>query len=220
MQQAKAPTLKGQTPPNMIRDNAFLLWDLAGTLVRYDDVSGRLQALPGSLEYLPELARDFRMVVTTGDATASARGHLAAFELLPHLEDVFGDLAGPIGKPYGEILRGLRGDPSKSLAIGDRLTADVAADTDEIVTILINQDGDMVNAGVIAFLVAILRKHGDVFGESFTALCADAATDPEAVGTLYGGAVTEAWRRDDGLGYRLWRFEHPVLAGTRSIIVI
>ena len=43
------------------------------------------------VDYLPELARDFRMVVTTGDGTASARAYPADCDILPHMEGVFGD---------------------------------------------------------------------------------------------------------------------------------
>ena len=56
------------------------------------------------------------------------------------MEAVFGDLIYPVGKPYGEILRQLGGLADRSLAVCDRLRADIPADTDEVVTILINQD--------------------------------------------------------------------------------
>ena len=78
------------TPENR---TAVMMWDMAGTLIPYDPVTGRPQPLPGCDQYLPELARHFRLVVTTGDGSASARGFLAGFEILPHMEQVFGDLS-------------------------------------------------------------------------------------------------------------------------------
>ena len=44
-----------------------MFWDLAGTLIPYDNVTGRPGPLPGCGDFLPELARDFRLVVTTGE---------------------------------------------------------------------------------------------------------------------------------------------------------
>lgn len=198
----------------------FLLWDMAGTLIPYDPVSGRPLPLPGCDEYLPELGRDFRMVVTTGDGTASARAYLAGCDILPHMENVFGDLSYPVGKPYGEILRQLDGDPGSSLAIGDRLRADIPADTDQVVTLLINQAGDVINAGMVAFMTHILRKQGGTFTQAFDLLTANAVPDPEPAGPAGGGTVRQAWKRNDGFGYGLWIFEHAALEGERRVIVI
>ena len=199
---------------------SFLLWDMAGTLVPYDPVSGRPHPLPGCDEFLPELGRDFRMVVTTGDGTASARAYLGDCEILPHMEQVFGDLAHPVGKPYGEILKQLGGDPGTSLAIGDRLRADVPADTAEVVTLLINQEGAVANAGMVAFMTHILKKQSGTFPQAFRLLASAAAPDPEPVGPTAGGAVTAAWTRNDGFEYRLWEFEHEALEGPRLVILI
>jgi len=211
-------TLADKQDSNTAR--GFLLWDMAGTLIPYDPVSGRPLPLPGCDEYLPELARHFRMVVTTGDGTASARAYLKGCEILPHMENVFGDLSYPVGKPYGEILRHLDGNPGASLAIGDRLRADIPADTDEVVTLLINQDGNVGNAGMVAFMTHILRKQSGTFLEAFRLLAANAAPDPERVGSAGGGMVKEAWKRNDGFEYGLWIFEHAALEGERLIIVI
>jgi hypothetical protein len=197
-----------------------MFWDLAGTLIPYDTVTGRPLPLPGCDEFLPEIARYFRMVVTTGDGTASARGALANFEILPHMEAVYGDLIYPVGKPYGEILRQLKGQADRSLAVGDRLRSDIAADTDQVVTIIINQGGDIINAGMVAFMTHILRKQSEVFPEAFRLLTAAAAPDPEPVGSAWGGEITEAWRRNDGFDYRLLVYRHAALAGDRLIIVI
>jgi hypothetical protein len=200
--------------------DAVLFWDLAGTLVSYDAVTGRPGPLPGCDEFLPEISRQFRQVVTTGDGTASARGVLANFEILPHLEAVYGDLLNPVGKPYGEILRELQGRPECSLAVGDRMRADIPADTDQVVTLLINQDGDVVNAGMVHFMTHILRKQSLVFPEAFRLLTAAATPDPEKTGPVWGGEIVEAWRRNDGFDYQLKVFRHSVLAGDRLVIVI
>jgi hypothetical protein len=200
--------------------DAVMFWDLAGTLIPYDTVTGRPLPLPGCDDFLPEMARHFRLVVTTGDGTASARSYLANFEILPYLEQVFGDLTYPVGKPYGEILRQLGGRPDRSLAVGDRLRADIPADTDQVVTILINQEGDIINAGMVSFMTLILRKQSECFPEAFRLLTVGAATDPEPVGSAWGGEVTEAWRRNDGFDYRLLVYRHSALAGERLIIVI
>jgi len=207
-------------PENPADQGSVMLWDMAGTLIPYDPETGRPQALPGCQDFLPEIARHFRMVVTTGDGTASARGFLAGFEILPYLEQVFGDLSFPVGKPYGEILRELGGDPDRSLAVGDRLRADIPADTDRVVTILINQNGEIVNAGMVSFMTHILRKQSLRFPEAFRLLAANATPDPEAVGSAWGGEITEAWRRNDGFEYGLQVYRHSALAGERLIIVI
>lgn len=197
-----------------------MFWDMAGTLIPYDPMTGRPLPLPGCQDFLPEIARNFRLVVTTGDGTASARGFLSGFEILQYMEQVFGDLSHPVGKPYGEICRSLGGKPDKSLAVGDRLRADIPADTDQVVTILINQDGDIVNAGMVSFMTHILMKQSACFPEAFRLLAANAAPDPESVGSAWGGEITEAWRRNDGFDYRLQVYRHSALAGERLIIVI
>ena len=165
--------------------------------------------------------REFRQVVTTGDQTADARSLLHSFELLDHLEDVFGNLGQPIGKPHGAILERLGGNPAHSLVIGDRLGADVASDTDALVSILINQNSDLTGAGVVTFLIHILRKQceGD-FVRAFDALIAHAETMDYDNPPAGGGEITGAWKRDDGLGYRLWTWKHPLLDGMRRFILV
>jgi hypothetical protein len=200
--------------------NAVMFWDLAGTLIPYDTVTGRPLPLPGWEDFLPEIARHFRLVVTTGDGTASAREALTNFEILPHMEAVFGDLIYPVGKPYGEILRQLKGQADRSLAVGDRLRADIPSDTDQLVTILINQGGDIVNAGMVSFMTHILRKQSEIFPEAFRLLTAAAAVEPDSLGSSYGGEITEAWRRNDGFDYRLMVYRHSALKGDRLVIVI
>lgn len=205
------------SPPN---GSDVLLWDLAGTLLPYDQATGRPGVLPGCDEYLPELGRDFRLYVTTGDSCGGARQLLADFEILQHFTDVYGDLMGPVGKPYGTILRAVGGDPARSLAVGDRLKADVAADTPDVVTVLINQDGRTHNCAMVAFLVDLMRRTDPSFPVAFDTLMAGADPDPVALGEAQGGEITAAGRRSDGLSYRLWRFRHTLLDEPRRVVVI
>ena len=86
-----------------------LLWDLAGTLHVHDRTTHRSGPLPGWENFLPDLARDFRMVVATGEESNSARSLLTGYGLLPLFEEVFGDLLTYGGKPHGEILRQMGG---------------------------------------------------------------------------------------------------------------
>jgi len=203
-----------------MKGRPVLLWDMAGTLIPFDPVTGRPGALPGSDEFLPELGRDFRLVVTTGDNTAGARGLLREHELLRYFEVVYGDLYGPVGKPYGAILAQLEAEPGRSLAIGDRLRADIAADTDQVVTVLINQDGAPSGAGMIAFLIGRLKKRAERFPDAFDALLAEGDPSPSAEGEFQGGTVVQAVRWHDGFPVQLRVFRHPGLDGDRRIIII
>lgn len=204
-------------------DNAdkVLFWDMAGTLIPFDSTSGHPRALPDCEDFLPELARDFRMVCSTGDSTAGARALLGGFEILPYLEDIFGDLNQPVGKPYKEILRQMGAQTTHSLAVGDRLRADIASDTDQIVTILINQDGDVTSAGIISYMVHLLNRQSAAdYVTAFRHLTITATIDKDSIGPRAGGQITSAWRRNDGFDYRLWVFEHPALSGERLVMVL
>ena len=194
-----------------------LFWDMAGTLVPFDPATGRPGILPGCDDFLPELARNFRMFVTTGDTTGGARELLADHGILRHFEAVYGDLFGPVGKPYGSILRQVGADPRRSLAIGDRLRADVPGDTADLVTVLINQDGDVLNAGMVAFLIGRLRRHADTFPAAFDALLDEGEPDPAAAGDE---EIVRAAKLTDGFLMRLWLYRHPALADDRRVIVI
>lgn len=197
------------------------MWDMAGTLIPFDPATGRPRALPGCDDFLPELKRDFRMVCTTGDSTAGARTLLENFEIMPHLEAIFGDLHEPVGKPYREILRQLEGSPPHSVAFGDRLRSDVASDTDQVVTILLNQDGDLNSAGMASYMIHVLnRQAADDYPTAFRHLTITAAIDKNTVGEVAGGRITAAWRRNDGFDYRLWMFEHEALDGPRMVIAL
>jgi len=205
-------------PPVPPKGRSALFWDLAGTLLPYDQTTGRPGILPGSDEYLPELAKNFRLFVTTGDTTGDARSLLADHGLLPHFEAVYGDLFGPVGKPYGAILGQVGADADRGLAIGDRLRADVPGDTADLVTVLINQDGDMLNAGMISFLVERLQRRADSFPAAFDDLLAAGEHDPSAEAA--DDAVARAARVTDGFALRLWLYRHPALEGDRRVIVI
>lgn len=199
----------------------LLMWDMAGTLVFIDPLTAKPVALPGCDVYLPELARDFRHVVTTGDTAVEARHQLAAHEILPHVVRIYADLHEPVGKPYGRVLAELGAGSERSLAVGDRLRSDVGADTDRIVSILVNQEARPVNAGMIAYMVHILRRQsaGD-FLTAFNHLTITAMPEPADHGPQAGGEVVAAWRRDDGFPYRLWLWTHPGLEGRRAVIVL
>ena len=204
----------------MNETKGFLLWDLAGTLVPFDPVTGRAGALPDFEDHLPGLAARFDMVVTTGEGTASARTLLADLGLLTYLQDVFGDLLGAAGKPYGAILQQLQGSPQHSLAIGDRLRADLPADTDELVTFLVNQNGGTVSAGTVAYLIGVFERNGQDFPTAFGKLCRDAEPADDLVGPAGGGRIVQAWRRNDGFDYQLWHFSHEALGAPRRVVVI
>ncbi len=176
--------------------------------------------LPGGDEFLPEMGKDFRLFVTTGDESRSARNLLSGFGLLSPFEDVFGGLYTPLGKPYAGILRKINGHPEYCLAIGDRLRADLPSDTNEVVTLLINQSSEIINAGMVSFLISILRKNGNNFPEAFLALAEKSDPDPESLGELQGGEVTEAWTCRKGFTFKMLKFQHPLLDGERLLIVI
>ncbi len=194
---------------------------MAGTLVFFDPVAGKPVSLPGCDVYLPELARDFQHVVTTGDNAAEARHQLGAHEILPHLVRIFADLHEPVGKPYGRVIAEMGATADRSLAVGDRLRADIGSDTDRVVSILVNQEERPVNAGMIAYMVHILRRQSAAdFLTAFHHLTITAMPEPADIGPAAGGSVTAAWRRDDGFPYRLWLWTHPELEGQRAVIVL
>ena len=197
-----------------------LLWDMAGTLIPFDPETGRAGMLPGSDEYLPEIGREFRMFVTTGDSCSSARDLLRNFDLLEHFEEVYGDLFAAVGKPYGAILEAVGADPERSLAIGDRLRADVAADTDRVVTVLINQDQHLANCAQIGFLIRKLRARSDCFPDAFDMLLEEASPEPRLEGPAQGGEIVQARRGGNGLGFNLWLFRHTLLNGDRRVVVL
>lgn len=196
-----------------------LLWDLAGTLLVSDPVTGANGPLPGWEQGLPRLARDFRMVVSTGEESRSARALLAASGSLPFFEDVYGDLAGYGGKPHGEILRAMKARPECSLVIGDRLRGDLPADTEGLVLLLVNQGGEILTAGMIADLVERICAVDPSPHAAFRELARRAASDPDSIGPLAGGRVTAAWRSEELSNARLWIFEPDWLDGRRSVII-
>jgi len=197
-----------------------LLWDMAGTLIPYDPQTGRPGVLPGCDEYLPEIAREFRLYVTTGDTCGGARSLLRDFELLDYFEEIYGDLLAPLGKPYGAILDAVGADAPRSLAVGDRLRADVAADTDQVVTVLINQDARIDNCGKIGFLIKRLMKRAETFPEAFDILLGESEPDPEWEGPAQGGEIVTSRWSPGAVPCRLWLFRHSLLAGERRVMVL
>ena len=126
-----------------------------------------------------------------------------------------------MGKPYGRVIEEMGAGTARSLAVGDRLRSDVGSDTDRIVSILVNQEGRPVNAGMIAYMVHILRRQSAAdFLTAFHHLTITAMPEPDDVGPQAGGEVVAAWRRDDGFPYRLWLWEHSGLVGQRAVIII
>lgn len=198
----------------------ILMWDMAGTLIPHDPITGHPQAIPGGCEFLPKLGSSFRQVVTTGDNPRSADHHLTAFELRPFFETIFGDLYCPVGKPYGEILRHLGGIPENSLVIGDRLRADVPADTTNLVTILINQGPEVLNVGRLVSLIDLLQQTADTFPKAFTRLAAEAVPDTGIQGPAQGGTIAQARRQNSGFALTFFLFEHTGLDSARMVIVI
>ncbi len=198
----------------------ILLWDLAGTLHVHDRATHRSGPLPGWETALPDLARDFRMVVATGEGTESARSLLRGYDLLPFFEEIFGDLMAYGGKPHGEILRQMGGQPNFSLVIGDRLRGDIPNDCSDLITLLVNQDEEILDAGIIASVVRTLAQLAPTMPEAFRQLTNRAEPDPESLGHRADGVVTAAWRSNDLDGARLWIFEPSWLEDPRAIIVI
>ena len=175
--------------------------------------------------YLPELARDFRHVVTTGDTAAEARHQLGAHEILPHLVRIFADLHEPVGKPYGRVIEELGAGTARSLAVGDRLRSDVGSDTDRVVSILVNQEERPVNAGMIAYMVHILRRQSAAdFLTAFHHLTITAMPEPDDVGPqgrrrrwCRPGAVTTVSRTACGCGpTRSWKASAPSSSSPES----
>jgi hypothetical protein len=205
------------TSPQGSNALSALFWDMAGTLLPFDPTTGRPGILPGCDDFLPELARNFRLFVTTGDTTGGARELLSDHGILRHFEAIYGDLFGPVGKPYGSILRQVGADPRRSLAIGDRLRSDVPGDTGDLLTVLINQDGNVVNAGMIAFLIGRLRRHAETFPAAFDIMLAGSETDTDIAADQ---GVVRATKLTDGFLMRLWLYRHPALTEDRRVIVI
>lgn len=198
-----------------------LLWDMAGTLVPYHPETGRPGVLPGCDEYLPELGQDFRLFVTTGDTSGSARSLLRGFELLDHFEAVYGDLFAAVGKPYGAILATVGAEPGLSLAVGDRLRADVPADTPDVVTVLINQDARIDNCGKIGFLIKRMLSRAESFPAAFDLLMDESEPDPECCeGPAQGGEIVTSRFSPGAVPCRLWLFRHPLLAEDRRVMVL
>lgn len=219
--------MKARIMPNPIDPNenikntdSCLFWDMAGTLLAFDPISGRPGAMPGCREYLPELGKDFRLFVTTGDSTGSARALLKDFELVDFFEDIYGDLGMPIGKPYGEIMRRVGGKPESSLAIGDRLTSDICMDSEDLVTILVNQAGEVLNVGMVMHLIKILKKQSLPFGEAFDKIALTGEENKGAIGPARGGNITEAWTINGGFPFQLWNYHHHILGSNRKVIVL
>lgn len=197
-----------------------LLWDLAGTLLVRDRKAHRTVPLPGWSGILPALARDWRMVVTTGEASRSARSLLAEAQMLPLFEEIYGDLLGYGGKPHGQILEEMGAKPACSLIIGDRLDGDLPVDTDELVLLLVGTRGEAPSAGLIRQAVGKLASAAPTCLEAFTDLTKRGFPRPDSIGTDDDGTVTAAWTTDELPGAELWLYEPDWMDGQRRVIVL
>lgn len=197
-----------------------LLWDLAGTLLVSDPDTYRSAPISDWEDVFPRLAKNWRMVVTTGEESRSARSLLTDTGLLPWFEEVCGDLMGMGGKPHGEILRGLRGRPACSLVVGDRLRGDIPADCDELVLLLVGQRGRDTAAGEIEAVIGKLLAVDPSPLAAFRELAARAEPASDHVGPYGGGTVTAAWRSPELGGAELWIFEPDWLDAQRPVVVV
>jgi len=207
-------------PENTQNRESCLFWDMAGTLLAFDPITGRPGTMPGCREYLPELGKDFRLYVTTGYSTGSARALLKDFGLIEFFDDIYGDLGMPVGKPYGEIMRRVGGAQESSLAIGDRLNSDICMDCNDLVTVLVNQSGEIVNVGMVMHLIKVLKKQSLSFCDAFDKISLNAEENPGAVGPARGGRITHAWNVGGGFPFQLWKYHHEILGNERRIIVL
>lgn len=204
--------------PNRL--NNFILWDLAGTLLMSDPTTRRMAPFPGWELILPDLARQNRMIVTTGEESESARYLLAKYALTPYFEEVFGDLIAPAGKPHGKILHSLGGDTRQSLVIGDRLRGDVPADSEELLMVLVDEEAMADDPAQLPRVLRALCDGADSVPVAFRGFCERAEPDPESIGPRDGGLVTAAWRSPELSGARLWIFEPDWLYGRRMIVAL
>ncbi len=209
------------TPPDRAGAMArCLLWDLAGTLLVSDPQTYRSAPLFGFEEVFPRLARHWRMVVTTGEDSRSARSLLAEAGMMPYFEEIYGDLMGMGGKPHGEILRGMRGRPEASLVVGDRLRGDIPADSDELVLLLVGQRNRDTSAQEIESVIDGLTAIDTSPLAAFRTLAARSEAVADSIGPVGGGSVTAAWRSPELGGAELWIFEPDWLDAQRPVIVV
>ncbi len=200
---------------NNFNRKALILWDMAGTLIDYRH--GSVATLPGIEAQLALLRENYRLLVTTGDFTDSARRLLAENGLLDYFEAVFGDLFSGTGKPYGQVIKAAGGEPEFCLAIGDRLPGDLPGDSADVVSILINRRGFTTNAADVVELIGHLRVGGDSFLDGFRNLYDTAQTVAEA-----GNAPSSRprLRHDGNVRYLITWFEHDSFDAARPLILL
>lgn len=190
----------------------ILFWDMAGTLLGRDIVTGRIRALPGSDEALALLSDRYIHHLTTSDITEHARALLQDVGLLQSFSGVHGNFARRTGKSYGAIAADLGVPPECCLAIGDYLPGDLPADTERLVTVLVNQRDFTLHASVIVALADLLATHG---ADNFTAF-----ENLLAGAEHMTGADLPLWRREDDFEYFLTWYEHTTLNGRRPLIIL
>jgi hypothetical protein len=158
----------------------IIFWDMAGTLLSRSRITGELCALPGSPAVLDRLRQDWTLLLTTSDFTESARSLLRSLDLIQYFQEIHGGIATPGGKPYGALAAAHGVPAERCLAVGDDVYFDLPADTESIVTILINQRSFTLHAETIEWLVRLLTENGALPCDRFVKMMADAQTTSPA----------------------------------------
>jgi hypothetical protein len=198
------------TEPTDVKGIVF--WDMAGTLLSRDHSTGKIRSLPGSGEALSHLSRHYTLCLTTSDITEHARDLLQDVELLQYFSGIYGNFAERVGKPYGTAAMARGVAPENCLAIGDYLRSDVPADSDRLVTVLINQQDFTLHAGMIVALTELLEAHGENPYLAFCNLLEKATPVPDS--------EPPCWHRTDDFDYYLTWYRHGALEGSRPVIIL
>ncbi|MFH1844362.1 MAG: HAD family hydrolase [bacterium] len=199
-------------PDDATTPKGIIFWDLAGTVLTRDGAKGHIVSLAGFAEAMTALQTRYAIHLTTSDDTDSARDLLRSMNLLQCFHGVHGNFRVGTGKPYGELATELDVPPESCLAIGDNLYSDVPADSDRVVTVLINQEGFTLHAAIIAALVELLESRGESLCAGYEALFAAAQPLPDSDPPLRQNL--------DGIECFMFYFEHRALNAPRPVILL
>jgi len=199
-------------PDNRVTPEGLLFWDMAGTLVTRDRAKGHIVSLPGFTAAMTSLQPRYACHLTTSYETEHARDLLRELDLLPCFQGVHGQCNTGRGKPYGRLAGELHVPPESCLALGDNLSSDLPADSDRVVTVLINQEGFTLHAAVIAALVELLETRGENLLTGFEALYAAAQLVPDSDPPLRQNL--------DEIECFQFYFEHRSLGAPRPVILL